>query len=259
MEGLPADEETPDDYRHEVVRVDAAYKDERLEIHLFLPLQKPGPYETVVFVPGLGVWNSGGEFRPGSFSDWRYVADLPASGRIVCFPIYEGTFYRWRGRKVGEQFAESPLAARDDFVAVSKEVSRAVDYLLTRPDVDRNRLVYYGQSLGAMRGPATLVTEPRFTAAVLLAGGYIRHFEQVPEIDSYQFTPHVTTPLLMINGINDGGQPYESSQLPFFEDLASEVKHHVLLPAGHNPPAEDVFREMDQWLKQLFDRDRLDR
>ena len=190
--------------------------------------------------------------KPGKYHDWKYIADLPKSGRIVCFPIYKGTFERWDGRNNKEKFKESPLKARDDYIAVSKEVSRAVDYLVTRPDVDANRLVYFGHSLGAIRGPATLATEPRFTAAVLQAGGYIHSRREFPEIDPYQFTPHVKTPVLMINGTTDNIMEYESTQIPFFEDLGSKIKKRVPLNSGHNPPAEDTHREMTTWLDQVF-------
>lgn len=252
-EPVPTDESNPsEDYRHELIRVDAAYVDGQLDIHLFLPHAKQEKYETVVWHPGSGHWESGGEFKPDKYHDWKYIADLPKSGRIVCFPIYKGTFERWDGRKISEQFEESPLKARDDYIAVSKEVSRAVDYLLTRSDVDANRLVYFGHSLGSIRGPATLATEPRFTAAVLQAGGYSLSLRGFPEIDPYQFTPHVKTPVLMINGTTDNIMEYESTQIPFFEDLGSKIKKRVPLNSGHNPPAEDTHREMTTWLDQVF-------
>ena len=69
---------------------------------------------------------------------------------------------------------------------------------------------------------------------------------------SYQFTPHVKTPVLMINGRKDNVGAYESSQLPCYEDLGSEIKHHAVLDAGHNPPATEVYEAMNTWLEQLF-------
>jgi serine/threonine protein kinase/predicted esterase len=240
------------EFRHEIVHVDAAYSDARLEIHLFVPRAKQDKYETVIFVPGVDRWQTGGEFTVKSYTDMKYVADLPSSGRIVCHPIYAGTFQRYAGHGFYGQFRDYPLKARDEFITVSKDVSRAVDYLLTRSDVDPGRLVYFGHSLGAYRGPATLVTDTRFTAAVLLAGGYVDSLYRFPEIDSYHFAPHVVTPVLMINGVNDNVAGYESSQRPLFEDLGSKIKNHKRLMCGHNPPAEDVFGIMHPWLKKLF-------
>ncbi len=240
------------DFRHEIVHVDAAYSDERLEIHLFVPRAKQEKYETVIFVPGVDRWQTGGEFTVKGYTDMKYVADLPSSGRIVCHPIYAGTFQRYSGHSFYGYFRDYPLKARDEFITVSKDVSRAVDYLLTRSDVDPSRLVYFGHSLGAYRGPATLVTDTRFTAAVLLAGGYVDSLYRFPEIDNYHFAPHVKTPVLMINGVNDNVASYEPSQRPLFEDLGSEIKDHQRLMTGHNPPAEDVFRLMHDWLKKLF-------
>jgi predicted esterase len=246
------DSDPSPDYRHEVVHVDASYTDERLEIHLMIPRKVQDKYETIVWVPGIDRWNSGGVFSPTVYHDMAYVADLPKSGRIVCHPIYAGTFQRFSGLAFYDHFQEFPLRARDEFIAVSKDVSRAVDYLLSRDDVDPNRLVYFGHSLGAFRGPATLVADTRFSAAVLLSGGYVDNVRLYPEMDNYQFTPHVKTPVLMINGANDNVGAYKSSQRPCYEDLGSEIKHHTLLNTGHNPPASDVYESMNTWLDQLF-------
>lgn len=133
---------------------------------------------------------------------------------------------------------------------------------MTRDDVDPERLVYFGHSLGAIRAPAALVAEPRFKAAVSLAGGYAGRSNAFPEIQAYHFAPHVKMPVLMINGVQNGVQhtliPYDSAQLPLFEDLGSNIKKHVTLMDKHNPDANDVFREMTSWLEQIFDSDSAD-
>jgi hypothetical protein len=74
------------DCRHEVVHVDAAYSDERLEIHLFIPRVKRDKYETVIWGPGVDRWQSGGEVTVSSYHDMNYITKLPNFGRIVCHP-----------------------------------------------------------------------------------------------------------------------------------------------------------------------------
>ena len=53
-----------------------------------------------------------------------------------------------------------------------KDLRRSVDYLETRPDIDRERLAYFGVSLGAIRGAIALAVEKRFKTAVLWSGGF---------------------------------------------------------------------------------------
>ena len=48
-----------------------------------------------------------------------------------------------------------------------KDFRRSVDYLETRPDLDMERLGYYGLSMGAFFAPIPLALEPRIKAAVL--------------------------------------------------------------------------------------------
>ena len=119
---------------------------------------------------------------------WKRLAD---SGRIVCFPVYQGTYERWYGSTLSQQFKNTPIRARDDYIAVTKDGSRVVDYLLTRNDVDPKRLVYFGLSNGALRGPMALATDTRYTAAaVLLSGGYIPHgTKAVPKFRPFTLPP----------------------------------------------------------------------
>jgi len=235
--------------QHEIVEITTAYGDGRFQLHLLFPQGLQGPAETIVFAPGINAWNSGGPFR---FQNSPYYFPLAEHGRIICFPVYEGTFDRWPGKTLQQQFREHPIAARDDYLRVSKDISRAVDYLLTRPDVSAEKLIYFGLSNGAQRGPMLLSTDSRLQAGILFAGGYSGWHMSHPEIHLYQFTPHVTQPILMINGADDHVYPVNSSQKPMFLDLGSDQKDHVLLAGGHLPPAEEVCEVIEQWLTDRF-------
>ena len=168
------------DFRHEVIRITAGYDNERFDIHLLVPRKGEPPFETVVWSPGMGVWARTEKFPSAlEAQDNQYIAPLARSGRIVCQPIYKGTFERSKGIAILKQFQKNPIQARADFIKVIKDLSRTVDYLVTRRDVDPDRLVYFGLSLSASQGPIGLVAEPEFDAAVLLSGGYTQRIGKI--------------------------------------------------------------------------------
>ena len=259
---LPLDAEliqsdSPDpspDYRYEIVRITAAYNNERFDLHLLWPRQHQQPLETIIWVPGSGGWSKTGHFGIEREPDRRYFHSLPKSGRLVCFPVYKGTFERGGGTSIHERFRTAPLQARDMLIAAGKDFSRAIDYLVTRPEVDQDRLLLFGLSLGACVGPVLMMSDSRLDAAVLLSGGYFSNALEFPEIHPYHFTPHVKIPVLMISGAPDGIFPIETAQKPMFEDLGSDIKEHVILVGGHNPPQDRVFDTIVPWLERVFER-----
>lgn len=237
-------------FRHEVVEVSTTYNSERFKVHLLIPNENPRAMETIIFVPGVTAWENGRELKFETEPHVGLLKRLADSGRIVCFPVYQGTYERWAGSTLGQQFSNSPIRARDDYIAVTKDGSRVVDYLLTRKDVDPKRLVYFGLSNGALRGPMALATDTRYQAAVLLSGGYTKWHKTIPEIQAFHFTPEVKQPVLMMNGTSDQVFPVETSQKPMFTDLGSTKKKHVLFSAHHIISAHDVFNTMTEWLEE---------
>ena len=86
-------------------------------------------------------------------------------------------------------------------------------------------------------------------SAVLVSGG-LSNFKTSPEVDLFNFAPHVHTPTLMLNGRYDFAIPSATSQQPLFRLLGTpeQDKRHVQFDAGHIPPLEDVMREVLNWL-----------
>lgn len=72
------------------------------------------------------------------------------------------------------------FTARDsaEQVRLIVDIRRAVDYLISRPDVDRNRIAYMGVSYGGAMGALVAGVEPRFKTLVLTVadGGLVNHF-----------------------------------------------------------------------------------
>jgi dipeptidyl aminopeptidase/acylaminoacyl peptidase len=142
----------------------------------------------------------------------------------------------------------------------AKDVMRSMDYLVTRPDVDRERIGYFSVSLGAFFGPIPLALDTRFRAAVFAAGGLrFRSGGQpvAPEIQTAHFMPRIKAPVLIINGRDDFSVP-EPAQRRFYELVGSPPgqKKVVRVEGGHVPADMlGFFREVlgwfDRWLGEV--------
>ena len=173
---------------------------------------------------------------------------LVLSGRAVLFPVYDGTFERGNDRTL--TFPDETAAYRDWIVHMVNDARRAVDYLMTRSEIQEEGLAYVGFSWGGQMGPLMLAMDPRFSAAVFVAGG-LWNGRQLPQADPFNFAPRVSAPVLMVNGIEDAVFPSETSQKPLFNLLGSEEKYHSEIQAGHGISGthrSQVVRETLEWL-----------
>jgi dipeptidyl aminopeptidase/acylaminoacyl peptidase len=230
-------------WRREKITIDAAYGKDRVPAFLFLPRNAAPPFQTVVFFPAGQAFTT----RSTAYLETRQVQFLIQSGRAVLYPVYRGTFDRWietRGEREN----------RDQNIMDVKDFNRAVDYLETRPDIDRTRLGYYGISAGANMASLILANDHRIKAAVLLGGG-LPPIPDLPEVDQINFVSRVTTPVLMLNGRYDFVEPVETSQQPMFELLATPAadKRHVIFETGHavvtlQPMIKEVLDWLDKYL-----------
>ncbi len=112
--------------------MDAAYGKEHVPAHLYLPRNAAPRFQSVVFFPSSQAYS----MRSSAYLETRQVQFLIQSGRAVLYPIYRGTFDRWI--EVKSQREDRDLTIQD-----VKDFNRVVDYLDTRPDIDRSRMAYY--------------------------------------------------------------------------------------------------------------------
>jgi dienelactone hydrolase len=89
----------------------------------------------------------------------------------------------------GDVFPSTALG-RDVFIQQYKDVGRSLDYLESRPDIDRARIGYIGFSSGAITGIIAGALEPRLKALVLLEAG-ISGEKLMPGTDPIDFAPRV--------------------------------------------------------------------
>jgi len=135
----------------EKVTFDAAYQGERVIAQLFLPKNATPPFQTVIYFPGSGavmtkkpLGSALGEFN------WN-VSFLVKSGRAVMYPVYKGTYERPSESIIPIHDADKGYehAHREYLIKWVKDFSRSIDYLSTRPDIDSEKLAYWGWSWGA--------------------------------------------------------------------------------------------------------------
>ena len=173
------------------------------------------------------------------------------SGRAVLYPIYKGTYER--GDDLKSDVPDTSSSYRDHVIAWSKDLGRSIDYLESRPEVDRNKFAYYGLSWGAALGGVLPAIESRIKACVLYIGGFYLQ-KALPEVDQINFVSRMNKPALMLNGRYDFYVPIQTSQLPFFRLLGSskEDKRHVLYEGGHNIPRNELIKETLNWLDRYL-------
>jgi dienelactone hydrolase len=184
--------------------------------------------------------------------------------------------YPYEGKKerlsVGEFLRAIPRIRR----AIIQTVPAAmlsVDYLLTRDDVDSDRIVVVGGSVGAVFAPAVAATDERIAGAALLFGaGDIQYLMRenlkaprwianaaswlgavlVSPVEPTKYIGDVSPrPVFMLNGTGDPRMPERCSRL--LHQAASEPKRIRWIDAGHvNIRSEEfhdlVSKELADWL-----------
>jgi DNA-binding winged helix-turn-helix (wHTH) protein len=231
-------------WRRERISFDAAYGEDRVILNLFIPRDASPPLQTVVHFPGGDALLLDDSADAGLLS----VEPFLRSGRAVAYPVYQGTFER-KGRK-----RRGPLGVRRQLIEQAQDGSRTLDYLETREDIARDKIAFHGLSYGAVRAPFILAVEKRFATAMILSAG-IPAADLPPEITMEHYLPRVTLPTLFMTGRDDFSYHYESSQLPFFQQLGTppDQKKHVTFDGGHLPTGYSALqREVIAWLDRTL-------
>jgi dienelactone hydrolase len=211
--------------------------------YLFLPKRVRAPYQAVVFFPSARVNALPNSSELGDLTFMDFVVD---SGRAVIYPIYNRLYERGYVPQ-----APGPTLERQTLIDWSKDLSRSLDYLATREDIDISRVGFLGVSQGAAYGVVFAVLEPRLRAIVLLDGGYFQHEKPLPGIDQVDFVSRIKSPVLMVNGRYDWTFPLESSQEPMFAMFATPAadKRHVVFDTPHDVRFRqaDLTKEVLAW------------
>jgi dipeptidyl aminopeptidase/acylaminoacyl peptidase len=151
------------------------------------------------------------------------------------------------------------------------DIRRAVDYLISRSDVDRNRIAYWGLSYGGAMGALVAGVEPRFKTLILTVadGGLVNHFTGPEDansmfdpiscqdkrawisallpIEPIRFIGLASAPLLMQSGRSDDLVP--SADAERLQRFAPANKKILWYNAGHGLPPQ-AHTDRLNWLRE---------
>ena len=182
-----------------------------------------------------------------------YFDYIIQSGRAVIYPVYEDTYER----RLKHRLPAQPDSI-DEPVDWYKDAASSLDYLDSRPDIDKGRMAYLGVSMGSADGViiATLLQD-RLRTAIFLDGGYFL-VPVPPGLDQADFAPRLKKPVLMVNGRYDYTFPVQTSQDPLFRMLGTPAadKRHVILETPHDVTEDRpaLVREVLAWLDHYLGR-----
>lgn len=246
--------ESPD-WVHETVTFEAAYGGERVMAHLFLPKGSAPPYQAVIYFPGGESVNQRSSRDIETYYEFpMFLSFIVKNGRAAIYPVYKGTFERGSDAMAAILNANDLNSHQyvDLFVQEVKDLRRSVDYLETRPDIDGRKIAYYGMSWGGSVGVYAEAVEERLKTGVLL-GGSINGLGR-PEIKDINYVGRVKMPTLMMNGIYDTLQSFETMIKPMFDLLGTPAENKKLFTTetDHIPPVNEFIKVTLAWLDKYL-------
>ncbi len=159
-----------------------------------------------------------------------------------------------------------PEHDRREYVQTTQNLCRAIDLLMTRPEVDAERVAYVGHGLGALFGGILSGVERRIKTSVLMAGvgsftdvaalslpqlqgAELEHYGQVlAAIDPLYYVQYAApAPLLFQFGLQDRFCPRD--RFVKFAAAGSEPKVVKWYNADHDLSAPGACRDRWEWLR----------
>ena len=137
---------------------------ERVPALLCVPNSAAPPLPCIVLLHGLG--------QDKSLIDDIHPRYMQSGYAMICIDSQ----YRGERERPGTSFiSPNMFETRQTFAQTVVDARRAVDYLVTREDIDPDRIVLLGGSMGGVLGATVAAHEPRIRGALLLyAGGNLR-------------------------------------------------------------------------------------
>jgi dienelactone hydrolase len=220
-----------------------------------------GPFAAVIF----GHWGNGtrGEFIPEAKA-------YACAGVVSLLPDY-----RWERPRPWysevDDFAHPDLDRKTRIDTVI-EMRRAIDLLLTRTDVDPNRIGYVGHSFGAQWGAILAAVDPRIKVAVLMAGAaeeadlllrsdnpimadlraslpkdqletYVKALE---DLNAINYVRYAQTPLLL--QFANFEQYFDRTSMEHYAAAAAEPKAVFFYDSAHDLNDPQSFKDRFDWL-----------
>jgi serine/threonine protein kinase/formylglycine-generating enzyme required for sulfatase activity len=221
------------DWRREKITFNGA-GGKRAIAYLYLPHNATRPLQAVQMVAGSDV-EIGITTVPAAAEGW--LASVVKSGRALLAVVTEGNSERpWPANYTRPSYES--VEWRDLIVNRYTDHRRGLDYLETRDDIDRARIGFVGNSLGASQGVILPAIETRIRSVFLLSAGLPGFFKvNQPAANPINFAPHVLQPKHVLNGRYDENFPVKSVVEPMIK-LFPDPKELELYDGPHAPPME---------------------
>jgi dienelactone hydrolase len=236
------------DWITERITFNAAYSNERMVAYLFLPENYRPPYQTIVYFPWVdALWEK--------FLNKPEIIDvILKSGRAFMYPIYRGTHERYYGLTGGKHYPQKTHQYTQWLIYWVKDLSRSIDYLETRTDIDTSKIGFMGISWGAMFTPIMPAVEDRLKVCISVLGGFPRGEGALPEADAINYVSRVNIPVLMLNGRYDSNFPFETTVEPMYNLLGTPEKDKRLCvyETDHHVPRNEGIKETLNFLDKYF-------
>lgn len=244
--------ETTEDWIKQKVTIETGYRNERMDVFLFIPARSRPPFQAAVFFPPTDAFltrSSSDGLPPGVGS--MPLDHIVRSGRVLVEPIFQGSFERWNRLNISVEggYIQKVVDWRWD-------LGRTLDYLESRKDIDSSKVAFVGLSFGASYPLPLMTVEPRFKTALLLSGGEPNR-EMPPSVDPMHYFSRIKIPVLMLNGGFDPLFPITNQEMVFNSlGTRAEDKRHVVFPESSHAyfPRREYLRETLDWLDKYLGR-----
>ncbi len=215
-------------------RVEVSFDGTRIPGHLRLPVGVSGRAPLAVLLGGLD----------STKEEAHHFENICLNRGLATFSF--------DGPGQGEYFAQRPLAP--DF---ERYCGAVVDHLVTRPEIDAERIGVVGRSLGGYFAARAAAHDPRLKACVIFGALYdLEHFDRIPpqtqkgfrfatgvadpaqartaameRVNLAGLPPRIRQPIYILHGALDALIPPEQAQR-LYDEVASEDKTLVVVPDG---------------------------
>ena len=212
--------------------------------YLYLPTGFKPPYQVIHFSPAGDVASG---LRPVTVSTEAQLEPLIRNGRAIFTVVLEG--YLGRPRPADFVYPDPRDSLAVEYVVQRvTELRRGLDYLESRPDIDRAKIAFYGPSAGSAAGVILTAVEDRYRSVLFSGTGLSA--DEIPNtkfVNRIHFVPRIAPPKLMLQGRYDEDALLKSRAEPMFK-LMTEPKRLTVFEGGHIPSAEIFIPTAQAWL-----------
>lgn len=237
--------EQNENWTKEKISFDSPFGD-RILGYLFLPKNAEKPYQCILWNPHSGV------YELGASADWAaeiLFAENIKYGRALFVLVPKGSTERkW---EYGEDYPDvSSILFRDRVIRWVTENRIGIDYLLSRSDIDKDKIAYH-TTANNFEGLIVPGVDNRFNCVILTANCIFGDDQEklAPEINPVNFLPRYKTPTFMINGKYADSDNFYLTILPTF-NLLPEPKRINAVNSAHVPPLAFRVPLTNKWLDE---------